>query len=157
MMNVGGAGTSSAMRRSQRRLRAILRHEQQTVAMELAAALHHSRDAGPGTYAGLRAQKTASSGRPPPGRGGSGAFLEPTLGLRGAENCGDSAFAVYQYRRRLLLLWRRGLHLVVDVPVVQLLSGGWPPWSWLCLSGFAPDREARGQPRVTVAGGSGVP
>ena len=29
--------------------------------MELAAALHHSRDVGPGTYAGLRAQKAASS------------------------------------------------------------------------------------------------
>ena len=42
-MNVDGAGTS-AMRRRQRRLRAVLRHERQTVAMELAAALHHSRD-----------------------------------------------------------------------------------------------------------------
>ena len=30
--------------------------------MELAAALHHSRDVGPGTHAGLRAQKAASSG-----------------------------------------------------------------------------------------------
>ena len=28
-------------------------------AMELAAALHHSRDVGPGTHAGLRAQKAA--------------------------------------------------------------------------------------------------
>ena len=45
MMNVDGAGTS-AMRRRQRRLRAMLRHERQTVAMELAAALHHSRDGG---------------------------------------------------------------------------------------------------------------
>ena len=44
MMNVDGAETS-AMRRRQRRLRAMLRHERQTVAMELAAALHHSRDA----------------------------------------------------------------------------------------------------------------
>ena len=40
----GGAGTS-AMRRRQRRLRSWLRHERQTVAMELAWALHHSRDA----------------------------------------------------------------------------------------------------------------
>ena len=39
----------------------MLRHERQTVAMELAAALHHSRDVGPGTHVGLRAQKTASS------------------------------------------------------------------------------------------------
>ena len=43
----------------------MLRHEGQTVAMELAAALHHSRDAGPGTCAGLRSQKTASSGLRP--------------------------------------------------------------------------------------------
>ena len=55
-----GEGTS-AMRRRQRRLRSWLRHERQTVAMELAAALHHSRDVGPGTHAGLRAQKAASS------------------------------------------------------------------------------------------------
>ena len=64
-MNVDGAGTSSAMRRRQRRLRAMLRHELQTVAMELAAALHHSRDVGPGKNDGLRAQKTASSGKRP--------------------------------------------------------------------------------------------
>ena len=41
----------------------MLRHERQTVAMELAAALHHSRDAGPGMHVGPRAQKTASSGQ----------------------------------------------------------------------------------------------
>ena len=40
------AGGSSAKRRRERRLRAMLRHERQTVAMELAAALHHSRDGG---------------------------------------------------------------------------------------------------------------
>ena len=43
----------------------MLRHERQIVAMELAAALHHSRDARPGTYDGPRAQKTASSGKRP--------------------------------------------------------------------------------------------
>ena len=48
-------------RRRERRLRSMLRHERQTVAMELAAALHHSRDVGPGTHVGLRAQVTASS------------------------------------------------------------------------------------------------
>ena len=41
-MCVDGAG--AAKRRRERRLRAVLRHERQTVAMELAAALHHSRD-----------------------------------------------------------------------------------------------------------------
>ena len=55
----------AAKRRRERRLRAMLRHERQTVAMELAAALHHSRDVGPGKDDGLRAQKTASSGKRP--------------------------------------------------------------------------------------------
>ena len=43
----------------------MLRHERQTVAMELAAALHHSRDVGPEKNDGLRAQTTASSGKRP--------------------------------------------------------------------------------------------
>ena len=53
--------TGAARRRRERRLRSMLRHERQTVAMELAVALHHSRDVGSGTYVGLRAQETASS------------------------------------------------------------------------------------------------
>ena len=56
---------TSAKRKRERRLRSVLRHERQTVAMELAAALHHSRDAGLGTCVGLRAQRTASSGQRP--------------------------------------------------------------------------------------------
>ena len=40
----------------------MLRHERQTVAMELAAALHHSWSGGLGRNVGLRAQKTASAG-----------------------------------------------------------------------------------------------
>ena len=61
-------GGSSAWRRRQRRLRSWLRHERQTVAMELAAALHHSRDArSEVAHVALRGQKTASSGmRPEP-------------------------------------------------------------------------------------------
>ena len=51
----------AAWRRRQRRLRSMLRHERQTVAMELAAALHHSRDVGSGKNDGLRAQKTVNS------------------------------------------------------------------------------------------------
>ena len=58
-------GSGSARRRRERRLRSFLRHEWMTVRMELAAALHHSRDGGCETYYGLRAPKTASSvGRP---------------------------------------------------------------------------------------------
>ena len=51
----------------EQRLRSRFRHERQTVAMELAAALHHSRDGRRETYDGLRAQKTASSGGQRPG------------------------------------------------------------------------------------------
>ena len=58
-------GPGSARRRRERRLRSFLRHERMTVRMELAAALHHSRDGGRETCYGLRAPKTASSeGRP---------------------------------------------------------------------------------------------
>ena len=61
-------GGSSAMRRRQRRLRSWLRHVRQTVTMELAAALHHSRDArSEVAHEALRGHKTASSGsRPEP-------------------------------------------------------------------------------------------
>ena len=68
--------TSAAKRRRERRLRAWLRHERQSIAMHLAEALHHSagsswtkvveRREGEGVegeqYVGLRAQKP-----PPPG------------------------------------------------------------------------------------------
>ena len=63
-MSVACAGTF-AWRRRQRRLRSMLRHERQTVAMELAAALHHSRDVGPEKNDGLWAQTAASSGGRP--------------------------------------------------------------------------------------------
>ena len=39
----------------------MLRHERQTVAMELAAALHHSREVWPGSYFAPRGPKVASS------------------------------------------------------------------------------------------------
>ena len=56
------AARGAAWRRRQRRLRSMLRHERQTVRMELAAALYHSWGGGLETYEGLRAQKTASAG-----------------------------------------------------------------------------------------------
>ena len=56
------AARGAAWRRGQRRLRSMLRHERQTVAMELAAALHHSWGWGLGMNVGVRAQKTASAG-----------------------------------------------------------------------------------------------
>ena len=63
-----GCDVGSARRRKERRLRSWLRHERMTVATELAAALHHSRDGWRATNDGLRARKTVSSGgmRPAP-------------------------------------------------------------------------------------------
>ena len=49
----------SARRRRERRLRSWWRHEQQSVRAALAAALHHSRDVGPGTNDAPRGQTTA--------------------------------------------------------------------------------------------------
>ena len=54
----------AAWRRRQRRLRSWWRHEQQSVAMALSAAAHHSYDkvAAGVTHDGLRAQKTDRAG-----------------------------------------------------------------------------------------------
>ena len=83
--NVARAG--AARRRRERRLRSMLRHERQTVAMELAAALRHSRDArSEVAHEALRGQKTASSGsRPAP----LAEIAEPQ-GLSVAPRCPDA-------------------------------------------------------------------
>ena len=59
-MVVDGDGASAARRRRERHLRSWWRHEQQSVAMALSAAAHHSFDkvAAEAKYAGLRAQTT---------------------------------------------------------------------------------------------------
>ena len=68
MMPCGQPVTGAVQRRRGRRLRAMLRHEQQSIAMALAAALHHS--AGPKEkkvelqlYAALRGQHTGARAR----------------------------------------------------------------------------------------------
>ena len=69
-MEVDGAGTSSARKRRERRLRSWLRHERMTVALELAAATHHSSPKGgwpDTTHDAPRGQKTASSAGAHPG------------------------------------------------------------------------------------------
>ena len=70
-----GCDVGSARRRRERRLRSWLRHERITVAAELSAALHHSRDRGRVKHVSLRAQKTDSAGgmRPAPLAGPQGA------------------------------------------------------------------------------------
>ena len=58
------AGGGAARRRRDRRLRAAWHHEQLSVKMAVAAALHHSaqRGAGPATYSAPRRQTTATEG-----------------------------------------------------------------------------------------------
>ena len=94
------AARGAAWRRRQRRLRSMLRHERQTVRMELAAALHHSWGGGLGTHEGLRAQKTASAGpaeyfelssddgRPAGGRAAGGLAGAAAAGEDGAAHLG---------------------------------------------------------------------
>ena len=60
-MMSGERDAGSARRRRDRRLRSWLRHERMTVAAELSAALHHSRDGERELYVGLRVQKSDSS------------------------------------------------------------------------------------------------
>ena len=57
----GDHGSGAAKRRRDRRLRMHWRHEQLTLQMALAAALHHSRDVGPVSHSALRGQKTATA------------------------------------------------------------------------------------------------
>ena len=77
--DLAGRGVGSARRRRERRLRAALRHEQQTVAMVLSAALHHSAQVGADVlYAAPRSQKTdRTAGRRP------GDLKEPEPGAPG--------------------------------------------------------------------------
>ena len=60
-MMSGERDAGSARRRRERRLRSWLRHERMTVAAELSAALHHSRDGGREPYVGPRALMTDST------------------------------------------------------------------------------------------------
>ena len=103
-MEVDGERTS-AWRRRQRRLRSWLRHERQTVAMELAATLHHSRDVGLGrtpAYGHRRrraARRPAGTGAPtsrdapwyPAGARGVGASSDGRL--RGCRWCSSPRLA----------------------------------------------------------------
>ena len=60
---VARAGTS--VRRRQRRLRDMVRHERQTVAMQFAAALHHSSDVGSNVTAPHGDRRRQAQGRAP--------------------------------------------------------------------------------------------
>ena len=55
------ARTGATKRRRERRLHSWWRHKQVSIAAELSAAFHHSRDRRQGKHVGLRAQKTDSA------------------------------------------------------------------------------------------------
>ena len=130
-MEVDGERTS-AWRRRQRRLRSWLRHERQTVAMELAAALHHSRDGEPVSHSALRGLKAASSGEE--------AGVESHNALRGLKTlppgCGRSSCPK--------LRGRRGA-------TAQCAAPRWEPLSVPPPAGF--EEEERGGGRGEEAGG----
>ena len=60
-MEVGGAVTSAAKRRRERRLRSWWRHEAQSVKAAVATVLHHSCDVGRESYNVPRHQKMATA------------------------------------------------------------------------------------------------
>ena len=112
----------SAWRRRQRRLRSWWRHEQQSVAMALSAAAHHSFDkvAAGAKYDGLRAQTTDRAGeaanksprRQKPRAAGEAVFFElfdedtagfAARGSRRAPAAGTSPAAHHGAHRRLRL------------------------------------------------------
>ena len=67
-VDMSGVDGGAAKRRRERRLGSMLRHERMTVAVELAAALHHSCGLRPdATCNAPRGQKTASSAGARPG------------------------------------------------------------------------------------------
>ena len=131
------AARGAAWRRRQRRLRSMLRHERQTVAMELAAALHHSRG-GLGMNVGLRAQKTASAGPAEffdlfshdgrhEGEGRPAALLEPRPQEGVQRHVVECAIEVFPFVQ------------ILDVPVPQV--GDQLPNILHFFSTFSPDPE----------------
>ena len=125
------AARGAAWRRRQRRLRPMLRHERQTVAMELVAALHHSCGGGLGKNVGQWAQKTASAG--------PAEYFE--LSSDGRPASGERPAALLE-RRSHGRFQRHTVEHIVDVsPFVQILdvpvpqmgpTGGSPEYARHC-------------------------
>ena len=122
------AARGAAWRRRQRRLRSMLRHERQTVRMELAAALHHSWGGELWTHEGLRAEKTASAGpaeyfelSSDDGRpvGGSGRRPCWSRGYRGAQNLDVPVLQMGEQLPDVLQLFASFLTVVAE-PVVEV-------------------------------------
>ena len=116
----GDHGGGAAKRRRDRRLRMHWRHEQLSLQMALAAALHHSGDVG--TYNALRSQKTAR-----PRTTLCGARRPVWLGTPSSSRCtrkisgGTRPDRLAGVRPQVRLLRRTVEQIVNPVPVVPLL------------------------------------
>ena len=108
MAELSGQPSGAARRRRERRLRSMLRHEQQTVRMALAAALHHS--AGPKGKVEMQ-QNAAPRGPKTQGGGGASYARRPT-GTDGSSTGGAArhprgAWAAEERPHRAALLRRQ--------------------------------------------------
>ena len=128
---------SAAKRRRDRRLRIHWRHEQLTLQMALAAALHHSRDVGPVTYNALRSQKIAraweeeehemhfATGQTtPPPRAAAAEYYPLTPGAEagGVLAAGGRPSPLVKLRPQERDLRRTVVQIVDAVPLVPLLD-----------------------------------
>ena len=118
-MMAGGVTGSAAKRRRERRLRSAWRHEQLSVAMAVAAALHHSaqRGAGPATYSAPRGQKTATEGE----------VREPNYAPRSQKPPlpGEHPGVLKEPEVQGAMVQHRGIFVVeqiLDVPVLQMVD-----------------------------------
>ena len=106
-------------RRRERRLRSAWRHEQLSVAMAVAAALHHSaqRGAGPASYSAPRGQKTATEGE----------VREPNNAPRSQKPPlpGEHPGVLKEPEVQGAMVQHRGIFVVeqiLDVPVLQMVE-----------------------------------
>ena len=118
-MMAGGVTGSAAKRRRERRLRSAWRHEQLSVAMAVAAALHHSaqRGAGPASYSAPRGQKTATEGE----------VREPNYAPRSQKPPlpGEHPGVLKEPEVQGAMVQHRGIFVVeqiLDVPVLQMVE-----------------------------------
>ena len=118
-MEVGGAVTSAAKRRRERRLRSWWRHEAQSVKAAVATVLHHSCDAGRESYNVPRHQKMATAREE--------VVNEPHVALRGLTTPppGTRPTPLVEVQSQGAMVQHSGIFELVqalDVPVLQMVE-----------------------------------
>ena len=118
-MEVGGAVTSAAKRRRERRLRSWWRHEAQSVKAAVATVLHHSCDVGRESYNVPRHQKMATAREE--------VVHEPHVALRGLMTPppGTRPAPLVEVRPQGAMMQHSGIFELVqipDVPVLQMVE-----------------------------------